>query len=64
VQEDPSVTPEQRQVVKQILAAKSFYDVLGVPKDASEADIKQAYRKVGFLLCKMAFYVACCIPNN
>jgi hypothetical protein len=47
VQEDPSVTPEQRQVVQQILAAKGFYDVLGVPKDAAESDIKQAYRKVG-----------------
>lgn len=33
-------------MVQQILAAKSFYDVLGVPKDASEADIKSAYRKV------------------
>jgi gamma-glutamyl-gamma-aminobutyrate hydrolase PuuD len=49
VQEDSSVTPEQRQVVQQILAAKGFYDVLGVPKDAAESDIKQAYRKVGGL---------------
>jgi hypothetical protein len=45
------VTPEQRQVVQQILAAKGFYDVLGVPKDASEADIKQAYRKVRARSC-------------
>jgi hypothetical protein len=44
--EDPSVTPEQRAVVQQILAAKSFYDVLGVGRDASDADIKSAYRKV------------------
>eukprot|EP00882_Tetradesmus_deserticola_P017067 GHRQ01018261.1.p1 GENE.GHRQ01018261.1~~GHRQ01018261.1.p1 ORF type:complete len:198 (+),score=87.66 GHRQ01018261.1:436-1029(+) len=51
VQEDPSVTPEQRQVVQQILAAKGFYDVLGIPKDAAEADIKQAYRKVCRLQC-------------
>uniref|UniRef100_A0A383VZ20 J domain-containing protein n=1 Tax=Tetradesmus obliquus TaxID=3088 RepID=A0A383VZ20_TETOB len=50
VQEDPSVTPEQRQVVQQILKAKGFYDVLGVPKDASEADIKQAYRKLALRL--------------
>ncbi|KAF6262338.1 DnaJ-like protein [Scenedesmus sp. NREL 46B-D3] len=49
-QEDPSVTPEQRQVVQQILAAKGFYDVLGVPKGASEADIKQAYRKLALRL--------------
>jgi hypothetical protein len=46
VQEDPSVTPEQRKVVQQILAAKSFYEVMGVAKDASEADIKSAYKKV------------------
>jgi DnaJ family protein B protein 12 len=46
VQEDPSVTPEQRKVVQQILAAKSYYEVMGVGRDASEADIKSAYKKV------------------
>lgn len=51
VQEDPSVTPEQRKVVQQILAAKSFYDVLGVARDAGDSDIKSAYRKVGAGRC-------------
>jgi hypothetical protein len=46
VQEDPSVTPEQRKVVQQILAAKSYYEVMGVGRDASEADVKSAYKKV------------------
>lgn len=40
------MTPEQRKVVQQILAAKSFYEVMGVAKDATEADIKSAYKKV------------------
>eukprot|EP00878_Enallax_costatus_P001978 GHUV01002142.1.p1 GENE.GHUV01002142.1~~GHUV01002142.1.p1 ORF type:complete len:469 (+),score=172.40 GHUV01002142.1:158-1564(+) len=48
--EDPSVTPEQRRVVQQILAAKGFYEVLGVSKDASDADIKQAYKKLALRL--------------
>jgi hypothetical protein len=46
VQEDPSVTPEQRKVVQQILAAKSYYEIMGLKRDASEADIKSAYKKV------------------
>eukprot|EP00879_Flechtneria_rotunda_P004446 GHRR01004697.1.p1 GENE.GHRR01004697.1~~GHRR01004697.1.p1 ORF type:complete len:565 (+),score=206.90 GHRR01004697.1:238-1695(+) len=48
--DDPSVTPEQRRLVQQILAAHSFYEVLGVAKSASDADIKQAYRKLALRL--------------
>lgn len=40
------MTPEQRKVVQQILAAKSFYEVMGVSRDAGDADIKSAYKKV------------------
>ena len=54
VQEDPSVTPEQRKVVQQILVAKSFYEVMGVAKDATEADIKSAYKKVSGVSTGMA----------
>ncbi|KAK9834652.1 hypothetical protein WJX74_006707 [Apatococcus lobatus] len=47
---DASATPEQRQLVAQILAHKNHYDVLGLQTDASDEDIKRAYRKLALKL--------------
>lgn len=43
-------TPEQRQLVQQILAAKDYYDCLGVTKSANDDEIKKAYRKLALKL--------------
>ena len=31
---------------KEVLAKRDYYDILGVPKDANEDQIKKAYRKL------------------
>lgn len=41
-----AATPEQRALVTKILKAKDFYEILSVARDASDEDIKRAYRKV------------------
>ncbi len=39
-------TPEQQTEAKAVSACKTHYDVLGITRNAEEADVKKAYRKV------------------
>ncbi|XP_050430588.1 RING finger protein PFF0165c-like [Adelges cooleyi] len=46
----PSYTKAQQDIVKRIKQCKDFYDVLKIPKDATDTDIKKAYKKLALLL--------------
>ena len=34
---------------------EEFYNLLGVPKDANEGDIRKAYRKLALKVCHLSF---------
>src|SRR6266702_111139 len=58
-QEKREYTAENLAVVKRVRACKvtEYYEIMAVKKDCDEADVKKAYRKVGFNLSIMRICV-------
>lgn len=54
-----SLSDNRYQLVDEILAATSYYSVLGISRKTSPEDVRRAYIKVAF--CAHFFVISCCI---
>lgn len=43
-------TAEQEEAVKRIKKCKDYYEILSISKDATDSEIKKAYKKLALLL--------------
>ena len=65
-QGDPAKSGRAAELLRQINGTQDFYKVLGVPRDADEAAIKKAYRKIalqaraqGYARARRLFLLVC-----